>query len=277
MGSDYGINNITGKIQLSKSLEILEFAFLNGIKHIDCAESYGNIHEILGVFKKGNPKVEFNIHTKLSSIDSKTSAINKVKKFLTAIRANQIHSLMFHSYSLYKKNRNHLNDYLKMKEDGLINNIGVSVYLNEEIKKLIYDDNIDLIQIPFNMLDNSKEKLDLIKEAKLNGKIIQARSIFLQGLFFKNPEEENIIVKKLYNELSEIKKISKQNKVPLDEMALNYVLCFDCIDYVVIGVDNLKHLKKNIMALGKSLDENIFNEINSINTENKFFLNPSNW
>jgi aryl-alcohol dehydrogenase-like predicted oxidoreductase len=127
------------------------------------------------------------------------------------------------------------------------------------------------------MLDNSIEKLDLIKEAKQKGKIIQARSIFLQGLFFKNLEENEIVIQKLQNELLEIKRISKQNKIPLNEMALNYVLQNDCIDYIVLGVDNLLHLKKNIEALDKSLHQQIINEIDAINTENKFFLNPSNW
>jgi aryl-alcohol dehydrogenase-like predicted oxidoreductase len=60
-------------------------------------------------------------------------------------------------------------------------------------------------------------------------------------------------------------------------MALNYVLQNDCIDYIVLGVDNLLHLKKNIEALDKSLHQQIINEIDAINTENKFFLNPSNW
>ena len=277
MGLDYGINNTNGKIDINESFEILKFAFLNGIKHIDCAEAYGNIHEILGIFNQSNPEMDFYINTKLSSANSKTDSRKEVKKILSVLKRNKIQSIMFHSYSLYKKNLNSIKDYHTMKEEGLISNIGVSVYLNKEIKSLIYDDNIDLIQIPFNMLDNSKEKMDLIKEAKLNGKIIEARSIFLQGLFFKNPNDDNFIVKKLCNELTQIKNISLNNKVSIDEMGLNYVLCQDFIDYVIIGVDNLLQLKKNIISLNKTLDKKIINQINSINTKNKSFLNPANW
>ena len=277
MGLDYGINNTNGKIDINESFEILKFAFLNGIKHIDCAEAYGNIHEILGIFNQSNPEMDFYINTKLSSANSKTDSRKEVKKILSVLKRNKIQSIMFHSYSLYKKNLNSIKDYHTMKEEGLISNIGVSVYLNKEIKSLIYDDNIDLIQIPFNMLDNSKEKMDLIKEAKLNGKIIEARSIFLQGLFFKNPNDDNFIVKKLCNELTQIKNISLNNKVSIDEMGLNYVLCQDFIDYVIIGVDNLLQLKKNIISLNKTLDKKIINQINSINTKNKSFLNPTNW
>ena len=277
MGLDYGINNRDGKIDTSESFKILNFAFLKGVKHLDCAESYGDIHKTLGLFKTLNPYKDFNINTKLSSIGTKHKPFDKLNEFLSDLKIKQIYSLMFHSYSFFQKNLNQLSDYVSMKEDGLINNIGVSVYTNQELKEIIHDDNIDLIQIPFNMLDNAIEKLDLIKEAKQNGKIIQARSIFLQGLFFKNLEENEIIIKKLHNELLEIKRISKQNKIPLNEMALNYVLQNDCIDYIVLGVDNLLHLKKNIEALDKPLHHQIINEIDAIKTENKFFLNPSNW
>lgn len=277
MGLDYGINNATGKIDINESFEILKFAYLNGITHIDCAEAYGNIHEILGMFKQSNPELDFNINTKLSSVNSKKDSRKKVKKILSVLKRNKIQSIMFHSYSLYKENLDSIKDYHKMKEEGIISNVGVSVYLNEEIKNLIYDNNIDLIQVPFNMLDNSKEKMDLIQKAKINGKTIQARSIFLQGLFFKNPNDDNFIVKKLYNELTQLKSISLDNKVSIDEMGLNYVLCQDFIDYVLIGVDNILQLKKIITSLNSTLDKKIIDQINSIKTKNKSFLNPTNW
>ena len=119
--------------------------------------------------------------------------------------------------------------------------------------------------------------MDLIQKAKINGKTIQARSIFLQGLFFKNPNDDNFIVKKLYNELTQLKSISLDNKVSIDEMGLNYVLCQDFIDYVLIGVDNILQLKKIITSLNSTLDKKIIDQINSIKTKNKSFLNPTNW
>ena len=132
------------------------------------------------MFKRDNPKYEFNIQTKLSSkSDLKLDSFGRVNKILSDLRTNKLQTLMFHSYSIYKESLDILNDYIKMKDEGLIDFIGVSVYLNSEIKNSINDNNIDLIQIPFNMLDSSKEKIELVKEAKYNDKIIQARSVFL--------------------------------------------------------------------------------------------------
>ena len=278
MGLDYGINNIEGQIDSNQSFEILKFAYLNGIRSIDCAESYGNIHKILGMFKRDNPKYEFNIQTKLSSkSDLKLDSFGRVNKILSDLRTNKLQTLMFHSYSIYKESLDILNDYIKMKDEGLIDFIGVSVYLNSEIKSLINYNNIDLIQIPFNMLYSSKEKIELIKEAKYNDKIIQARSVFLQGLFFKDINDDNKIVRDLYYELNELKLISKNNKISMYDMGLNYVLNHDFIDYVVIGIDNMNQLEKNINSVKKSFSKKIINEINSIKIKNTHLLNPNNW
>lgn len=277
MGLDYGINNFSGKIDINESYEILKYAFLNGINHIDCAESYGDIHKIIGEFRDLNPNFEFNLHTKISSVDSKINLTDTINRLLKSTKINRIKSLMFHSLSYYKEGLELIDVLLNMKRQGLIDQLGVSVYSNDEIQNLIYDNSIDLIQLPFNMLDNSEFKIDLIKEAKHNGKTIQARSVFLQGLFFKNPEEDNIVVKKLKNELVQINKISECYKIPLNEMALNYVLSHDFIDHVIIGVDSLIQLKKNLNSLKTNLHTDILEQIKCIEKNNVYFLNPKNW
>ena len=184
---------------------------------------------------------------------------------------------MFHSYTTYLENKKNLKQLIKLKEDGIINLIGVSVYSNKEIKCLLNDTEIDLIQIPFNILDNSIEKRNLLEKAKINGKIIQARSVFLQGLFFKDPNENNIIVEKLRDELKEIKKISSENNIPIINLALSYVLNQEYIDNVLIGVDSLAQLKQNLKSVDKEISKNIILSIEKINTKNKDFLNPITW
>ena len=185
MGMDYGINNRGGKICQKESLSILRFAYENGIKNIDCAENYGDIHKLIGIFHKNNPRLIFNINTKISQNIKNKSFYHSIKGFLESLCIEQIQSLMYHSFSFYNAKINNLKDIINLKEDGIIKKIGVSAYSKKEIQIIIDDDRIDLIQIPFNILDNSKDKIDLIKKAKRKGKIVQARSVFLQGLFLK--------------------------------------------------------------------------------------------
>ena len=277
MGLDYGINNPEGKIRQNESLSILKFAYQNGIKNIDCAESYGKVHEIIGDFHKKNSNYRFHVQTKMSKLNLNTEISSKVKEFIYQLNSNKVHSLMFHSYPTYFENKKNLKQLIKLKEDGVINLIGVSAYSNNEIKNLLNDSEIDLIQIPFNILDNSLEKRKLVEMAKTNGKIIQARSVFLQGLFFKDPNENNIIVDKLRDELKEIKKISLKNNVPIINLALSYVLNQEYIDNVLIGVDSLAQLKQNLNSVDKEINKNIVLSIEKIKTKNKDFLNPITW
>ena len=88
-----------------------------------------------------------------------------------------------------------------MKLNGAIKHIGVSVYTNDQIKLLINEDLITVVQLPFNMLDNVLVKGELLDDMKSKGKIVHTRSAFLQGLFFKDLKENNKVLKNLSKEL----------------------------------------------------------------------------
>ena len=60
-GLDYGINNSNGKVSNNDSQEILKYAYENNIRTLDTAESYGNAHEVIGLFHKNNPQKLFKV------------------------------------------------------------------------------------------------------------------------------------------------------------------------------------------------------------------------
>ena len=155
--------------------------------------------------------------------------------------------------------------------------MGVSVYRNEEIDSLLDDDDIDVIQLPFNLLDNDNLRLEKIKKAKSRGKVIHTRSVFLQGMFFMDSKSENMIYGKLKKYLSQINSISIASEIPILNLALGYCLQHNKIDGVLIGVDSLNQLKSNINAITQTLNHQIIDQINKINVHNKELLNPTNW
>ena len=65
MGLPYGVNNSLGKISFENSCQILAKAFDLGISTLDTAEAYGDAHRVIGEFHKANPKVKFNVITKI--------------------------------------------------------------------------------------------------------------------------------------------------------------------------------------------------------------------
>lgn len=277
MGLSYGINNIKGKIKVSESHEIFKMAFESGIRLLDSAETYGNAHQIIGNFHTLYPEYRFNVITKVPPLDKIENIEAKIEQYLQELNVNELECIMFHSFQSYKNNINLIPRLENLKEKGQIKQIGVSIYTNEELKELIDDNNIDVIQLPFNLLDNFSVRGKLLNEAKSKGIIIHTRSAFLQGLFFKNPLEESSIVKPLKNQLIEINNLAQKAGVPIGTLALSYCIGQSCIDQVLIGIDSKDQLQFNLDAVGHQISDAIIKSINQIKTTNKDLLNPSLW
>mgnify|MGYP001285447175 CR=1 FL=1 len=111
-GLNYGINNSLGQLPKTSIFEILDYAYANGIKILDTAESYGNSQEIIGEFIKSNPKKKFKIITKLSA-SKDISKIKLDKVFLETLMAtnNQhiVKPIIERRFSLFSDIDNKLN------------------------------------------------------------------------------------------------------------------------------------------------------------------------
>ncbi|TXF77518.1 aldo/keto reductase [Chryseobacterium sp.] len=277
MGLDYGINNSSGKISLEDSCLILAKAFELGIETLDTAEAYGNAHEVIGHFHSGNPESQFKVITKVPHDLVAGEIEQKIQSYIQDLNVDCLEVLMFHSFDSYEDNKSALEVLNNLKDQGLIKHIGVSVYTNSQIESLLLDDNITVVQMPFNLLDNETVRGDLMKKLKEKGKMIHTRSAFLQGLFFKTQFENNSISQKLSEELTAIKDISYEANTDISNLALSYCLSQENIDQVLIGVDSVSQLKENVKALDYKIDQRTISRINSLKVKDLDLLNPSLW
>ena len=277
MGLDYGINNSSGKISLENSCTILSKAFELGIDTLDTAEAYGNAHQIIGNFHLFNPEIKFKVITKVPHDVVALEIEQKIKTYIKDLNVDYLEVLMFHSFDSYEKNRSIIAVLKNLKNHGIINHIGVSVYTNNQIEVLLSDDNVTVVQMPFNMLDNESIRGDLMHKMKAKGKVIHTRSAFLQGLFFKEQFENNSITQKLSNELIAIKNISKEENTSISNLALCYCLNQKNIDQVLIGVDSVNQLIDNMKAVDYKINNDTLIKINALKVDNTDLLNPSLW
>lgn len=275
-GLDYGINNSNGQVSLESSYQILQYAFNQGIQILDTAEAYGNAHTVIGSFHKKNPDKLFEIITKLPH-QFNSNISDKVAAYLTELKVTQLNALLFHSFLSYKENINYFDELIQLKNIGKIKYIGVSVYTNKEIEEVLLNNDVDIIQLPFNLLDNVSQRGTILEKAKAKGKIIHTRSAFLQGLFFKDINSNTKIVKSLREELLEISKISVNNHISIAPLALNYCLQQTLINNVLIGVDSLNQLEQNIACVKHRIDTTLIDQINQIKVKDIQLLNPSLW
>lgn len=277
MGLAYGVNNSDGQISFKNSCVILSKTFELGIDTLDSAEAYGNAHQVIGDFHRLNPEIKFKVITKIPHNTIVEEIEEKIRTYIDDLNVKYLEVLMFHSFDSYEKNRQIIEVLEELKSMGLIRHIGVSIYTNDHIEALLLDDNITVVQMPFNLLDNESIRGDLMNKLREKGKIIHTRSAFLQGLFFKDISSDSDVVKKLANELIAIKNIANVENTSVSNLALSYCLNQVNIDQVLIGVDSVSQLIDNVKALNYKIDPQAISKINKLKVYDLDLLNPSLW
>lgn len=247
LGIDYGINK--KKPTLDQSLEILNYSINNDIKTFDTAQDYGNCEEIISNITNENVNIitKINFHSKDNNPIDYHLILQKVNNSLNNLKVKSLHTLLLHRFDDFLC-KNLVDNLFKIKNNGLIKNIGVSVYKVEEAIEVLKDERFTIIQIPFNYLDNqwnNEEFKSLIQ--KRNDVEIHVRSIFLQGILVNDfkywPEISGFDFKPIYNNITNL--CSKYNLTKL-ELVVGYIKSVKWIDSVLFGVDNIEQLKENI-------------------------------
>jgi spore coat polysaccharide biosynthesis protein SpsF len=284
LGMLYGVNNSSGKPTTEQAKEIVRKAINSGIKAFDTAPVYGTSEHVLGIALDGRSKEEINFISKLPSINWGTDnsmIINKVDatlaKTLLELKVPYINYYLFHKFEDMLKNSSMLLEHLKLlKEKGLINKIGTSIYSPEEAEVSLNTDGIEAIQLPFNLIDKRLLENGFLKKAKAKGITILARSVFLQGLFFKQELPEDLVgYIPFQKKLNEICLAADAN---ISELALRFALSIPEIDSVIIGIESIEQLDSNIKAYKKGpFSDKIVKMIREIGSGPEHLLNPSLW
>ena len=269
-GIDYGISNKNGKVSIQDVAEILDYAREQGIDTLDTASLYGNSEEVLGKFDLE----DFNVITKTTKIDKTLDRHQNFEKFKEAFFASQkrlgyiqLHGLMFHEANDLLSDSGlalwDLVDDFKQKE--YVRKIGVSVYTPNQLEEVINKVDIDIVQLPLNILD--QRFLYLLPELKKKNIEIHTRSTFLQGLLLMN-------VNSINEYFYPIKHILE--KLPQEKLAttLAFAKNIEEIDKIVVGVTSKNELHEICSLYNKDVEKVDFSEF-KLDDEN--FINPSKW
>lgn len=275
-GLNYGINNSTGKPSFDEIVKILDFAYEHNINTLDTADKYGDSIDTIAKYHQIRQSKTFKVNSKFNNNSFGDNLIKNVQQQLSKLQINQFEVYLFHSFSDVIKEEL-VSSMYTLKSNGLVHEIGVSIYTNDELKIANGLDFIDIIQLPYNLLDSNKEKNELIFSAKKNKKKIHARSLFLQGLYFKDTDSFPKKLKPLSKYIIALKKIAEDNNLTMEEMAILYVINNDNIDKILIGVDSEEHLLRNINPKNLKLTVKCIEAIRSIVVDEKELLNPTSW
>ncbi len=270
-GCQYGINS-AGKPSDEEIKKILDTCKSVGIDTLDTSAAYGNSEEILGNVLEGDSY--FKIISKYPK--GSRSVHERLSESLNALHVSKLYGYLLHHFDIYANRPEIWNEFIEMKRSGKTEKIGFSIYTTEELD-LILNDKIpfDIIQLPYNIFDRKFEPY--LEELYNRGVSVHIRSVFLQGLFFKDTENLSPALRPLKPQLDKLHAYCNIHSISIAEIALNYILSNPSVSGVLIGVDNCEQLNNNIRIANKRLTENDIEFIKSIDIEDKQLLNPSNW
>lgn len=285
-GLNYGIQG-NGKPNHENVYQMLSYAIDHGISQFDTASAYGEAEQVLGDYIRSRPEMAYkmNIVSKLKPTafaDSdkavwKDIAIESAKESLTRLGINHFTAYLFHN-ATYIFDEEAVAALNVVKESGLAECIGVSIYSPEEAMKALSYPQIGAIQIPYNLFDRRLDHCDFFKKAKKKGVTVYARSSLLQGLAVMDPENLPDRVAFARNYLLQYDSICKEYSVSKMNAAVGYVAQKQGIDYVVFGVDNQKQLEEYITLENSHLPKNMINRIDELfNDVPEKLVNPVLW
>lgn len=279
LGLPYGISNKIGKPHKEEAFQILDFAYNNGISLLDTASGYGESESIIGEYMEfsGN---DFRIATKLS-VENHDGVDEYLEGSLSKIGKDSIELYFIHHFNDLKEGL--IDELCSLRDSGKIRQIGISLYEPRELEYILsnYCDIVDVVQIPFNILDSRWLKNNLLKRTKEKNIKIYVRSIFLQGLIFMDDEEEmNKIDLTLKYYISELNKIINNKNIPMTQLAIDYVKTYDEIDGILVGCETVNQLKENVSLFNSEsvVDDELKNEIISLTSNiNEKIIDPRKW
>lgn len=274
LGLDYGINNAAGQPGREEAINIFDIAQENGICLLDTAEAYGDAINLIAQYhQKSNTKFQIISKFKFSA---KMDLVENVRHTNELLKIDSLYAYLLHNGDRISENEME-DQFGSLKNEELINYSGVSIYTNAEFEKAIEADYIDIIQLPYNLLDNDFYRGNLISKAKSKGKIIHTRSVFLQGLFFMDPENLPTKLAPLKNYIVAFNMLCEKYSIKKVSAALQYVLRNRDIDGVLVGVDSASQLTCNINAAQEEIKKELLEKIDRIRVQEIELLNPVNW
>jgi aryl-alcohol dehydrogenase-like predicted oxidoreductase len=239
-GIPYGISNKSGQTSVAEVTSILNYAKEKGIDVLDTASAYGTSEEVLGQ----NNLEYFNIVSKFLIQTNEQNISTQLHASLRLLNINSLYGYLAHRALDVVNNPELWDELNKFKEKGFIKKIGFSFNeINEMEAVLAAGFTPDIIQIPFNYLDNRFQTYML--DLKSKGCEIHTRSPFLQGLFFSDTSDLNPFFDEIKPILTQLQEYGNE----LPGMLLKHCIEKPFVDKVIFGVNTLAQLQENIKSM----------------------------
>lgn len=265
LGQSYGINNTSGIPDGKEAENILNTALSLGINTFDTSNDYGDSEKKIGEFF-GRRKESPVIVTKTGAEGSKAALYDMLaenaEKSLKNLNVSSLPCLMLHHEKFVTEYGRALIDAMnKLKSNGIIRKTGISFSDKADMKKILSDGSFDFVQLPMNIFDCEEILNGTLSKLNKSGMTVFIRSVYLQGLFFKDPDTLPKKLRSAKEHLLKLRALSERYGVSVQAMASGFIYFSEGVDSVLVGCEKASQLEESAklpLPLPKKLTEEIF-------------------
>ena len=262
LGLDYGIANADGKPDFERSCAVLQAAIEGGVTALDTAASYGNSEKVLGGYFRaygGRENVFITTKFGLNMPGAPETAVRdairrSLAKSLENLGVDRVDCLMLHRAEDYDDHGDAIAKALsELKSEGVIGCAGISIYHPESLDKPLRADVFSLVQAPMNMFDHALRESGKIEELRRRGMALIIRSVFLQGLFFLDPDgiADEALAAAAGEKLRMIRELAAREDMTVAQLAIAYIRDMPGVTSLVLGAEKPEQVRQNLAYFGE--------------------------
>jgi aryl-alcohol dehydrogenase-like predicted oxidoreductase len=280
LGLDYGISNPGGRTPPDEARRVLDAARAAGMELLDTAASYGEAEAVLGRLANGP---EFRVVTKTCRFGkhpiraTDAAALRQtLLRSLARLRREAVEGLLVHHAPdlLAPGGEGLFAEMQRLRDEGRVRKIGVSVYTPEEAEQVLARFAVQLIQVPCSVFDQRLLGSGWLRDLARRGVEIHARSVFLQGLLLMEPAALPPYFAKIRPALEALRAAARTAGTDMLGLCLGFVQRLPEVNAVVCGVTRAAELSE-LVERGRAAPQ--LPDLRALAQSDPAILDPSRW
>jgi aryl-alcohol dehydrogenase-like predicted oxidoreductase len=288
LGMEYGIAppEVSRQPRKSEALAVLRRAAQVGINFFDTAPGYGESEELLGEALREFPQCYIATKVGVRNLDGSRPTRSQIRqavhrsleRSLLRLGREVLDIALIHNATLeLLDNGELLSALLAAKQQGKVRFLGTSVYTEAEALAAIETGLVDMLQVPYNILDQTMEER-VFPFAKQAGVGIVVRSALLKGLLTRAAEYFPPELTPLRQAAERARSALSASWDSLPTMALRFCISAPQASATLVGVRSQEELEQAIGAWEAGpFPPELMSLTPSLAASDKQMLNPSKW
>lgn len=282
-----GVKSEADMLTDNEAVKLLHKALEEGINFFDTARLYGKSENIMGkAFADRRDKVVLSTKCRhFRDKDGKLFPDSELRKLiedslresLAALRTDYVDVFMLHQADLeILGNETIATVFSELKQKGVARAVGASTYHAHESEKVITSGLWEVVQLPFNLMDQRHHIC--FEKAEQHGVGIVVRSVLLKGLLSNRAAELHPALQSVKDHIGKFEALFAPDFPDLPTLAVKFALSFPQVSSVLVGIDRVEYLRHSLAcANNRYMDASCLHEAETLAFPDPAFLNLPHW